>query len=158
MVFVIHWHESAMDIHVFPIPIPPPTSLSTWSLWVPFVSHQIMSFILFIYVVMKISVCNPWERPVFNPWVGKIPWRRERLPTPVFWPGECHGLYSPQGHKESDTNEGLSLSTLGTEQKGQEDTEPALKRKKNTSSLEPVEEKEEMENIWKVGFWMRTKY
>ena len=32
--FVIHWHESAMDIHVFPIPIPPPTSLSTWSLWV----------------------------------------------------------------------------------------------------------------------------
>ena len=31
MVFVIHWHESAMDIHVFPIPIPPPTSLSTRS-------------------------------------------------------------------------------------------------------------------------------
>ena len=27
------------------------------------------------------------------PWVGKIPWRRERLPTPVFWPGELHGLY-----------------------------------------------------------------
>ena len=34
MVFVIHWHESAMDLHVFPIPIPPPTSLSTRSLWV----------------------------------------------------------------------------------------------------------------------------
>jgi len=31
----------------------------------------------------------------FSPWVGKIPWRRERLPTPVFWPGEFHGLYSP---------------------------------------------------------------
>ena len=27
--------------------------------------------------------------------VGKIPWRRERLPRPVFWPGEFHGLYSP---------------------------------------------------------------
>ena len=26
--------------------------------------------------------------------VGKIPWRRERLPTPVFLPGEFHGLYS----------------------------------------------------------------
>ena len=25
-------------------------------------------------------------------WIGKIPWRRERLPTPVFWPGEFHGL------------------------------------------------------------------
>ena len=38
----------------------------------------------------------------FNPWVGKIPWRRERLPTPVFWPEEFHGLYGPWGHKESD--------------------------------------------------------
>ena len=36
-------------------------------------------------------------------WVGKIPWRRERLPTPVFWPGEFHGLYSAWGHKGSDT-------------------------------------------------------
>ena len=33
-------------------------------------------------------------------WVGKIPQRREWLPTPVFWPEEVHGLYSPQGHKE----------------------------------------------------------
>ena len=33
--------------------------------------------------------------PGFDPWVGKISWRRERLPTPVFWPGEFHGLYSP---------------------------------------------------------------
>ena len=31
------------------------------------------------------------------------PWRRERLLTPVFWPGEFHGLYSPWGCKESDT-------------------------------------------------------
>ena len=34
--------------------------------------------------------------------VGKIPWRRERLPTPIFWPGEFHGLYSPWGCKEFD--------------------------------------------------------
>jgi len=45
------------------------------------------------------------NRPGFNPWVGKIPWRRERLPTPVFWPGELHGLYSSWGCKESDTIE-----------------------------------------------------
>ena len=32
-------------------------------------------------------------RPGLDPWVGKIPCRRERLPTPVFWPGEFHGLY-----------------------------------------------------------------
>ena len=31
--------------------------------------------------------------------LGSIPWRRERLPTPVFWPGEFHGLYSPWGHR-----------------------------------------------------------
>ena len=30
---------------------------------------------------------------------------RERLPTPVFWPGEFHGLYSPWACKESDTTE-----------------------------------------------------
>ena len=32
------------------------------------------------------------RRPGFDPWVGKITWRRERLLTPVFWPGEFHGL------------------------------------------------------------------
>ena len=34
---------------------------------------------------------------------------KERLPTPVFWPGEFHGLYSPWGCKESDMTEWLSL-------------------------------------------------
>ena len=47
---------------------------------------------------------------MFNPWVGKIPWKRKRLLTPVFWPGEFHGLSSPWGHKESHTTERLSLS------------------------------------------------
>ena len=32
------------------------------------------------------------RRPGFDPWVGKIPWRRKWLPTPVFWPGEFDGL------------------------------------------------------------------
>ena len=41
-------------------------------------------------------------RPGFHPWVGKLPWRRKWQPTPVFWPGECHGRrslvdYSPWG-------------------------------------------------------------
>ena len=43
----------------------------------------------------------------FDPWVGKIPWRRKWHPTLVLWPGEFHGQrslmgYSPKGHKESD--------------------------------------------------------
>ena len=49
-------------------------------------------------------VKNP---PGFDPWVGKIPWRRERLPAREF-----HGLYSPWGCKESDSTEQLSLSHL----------------------------------------------
>ena len=50
------------------------------------------------------------RRPGFDPWVGKIPWRSQRLPTLVLWPGEFHGLYSPGDHKESDTTERLSIS------------------------------------------------
>ena len=42
---------------------------------------------------------------MWETWVLKIPWRREKLPTPVFWPGEFHGLYSLWGHRESDTTE-----------------------------------------------------
>ena len=41
----------------------------------------------------------------FDSWVGKICWKKEWLPTAVFWPGEFHGLYSPRGHKESEITE-----------------------------------------------------
>ena len=51
-------------------------------------------------------------RPGFNPWVGKILWRRERLLTWVFWPGEFHRLYSPWGRKEWDTTEQLSHTLI----------------------------------------------
>ena len=50
------------------------------------------------------------RRSWFNSWVGKIPWRRERLLTTVFWPGEFHGLSSPWSHKELDMTERLTLS------------------------------------------------
>ena len=55
-------------------------------------------------------ICLQCGRPRFDPWVRKIPWRRERLPTVVFWSGEFHGLYGPRGRKESDMTERLSLS------------------------------------------------
>ena len=38
------------------------------------------------------------RRTTFDPWVGKITWRRERPPTPVFWPGEFHGQRSLVGY------------------------------------------------------------
>ena len=50
-----------------------------------------------------------WETG-FDPWVRKIPWRREWQPTSVFLPGKSHGQrslvgYSPLGHKELDTTQ-----------------------------------------------------
>ena len=35
----------------------------------------------------KESACNAGDLGLI-PWVGKIPWRRDRLFTLVFWPGE----------------------------------------------------------------------
>ena len=56
---------------------------------------------------MRCSRCG------FNPWVGKIPWRRKWQPTPVFLPGEPHGQrglagYGPWNCKELDTTEQLN--------------------------------------------------
>ena len=42
--------------------------------------------------------CRRHKRHRFNPWVGKIPWRRAWQPTPVFWPGESHGQRSQVGY------------------------------------------------------------
>ena len=38
------------------------------------------------------------RRPGFEIWVRKIPWRRERLPTPVFLPEEFHGQRTLEGY------------------------------------------------------------
>ena len=46
------------------------------------------------------------------PGLGRFPWRRERLPTSVFWPGEFQGLYSPWGRKQSDITGQLSLISI----------------------------------------------
>ena len=80
-------------------------------------------FYLFVYVclgfpgglISKESACNAGDLgsiPGLGRSLGKIPWRRDRLPTPVFWPEEFRGLYSPWGHTESDTTERLSLSYI----------------------------------------------
>ena len=61
--------------------------------------------------------CRRRRRLGFDPWVGKIPWRRKRQPTPVFLPGEFYGQrslvgYSPRGHRESGTTEHAPISDL----------------------------------------------
>ena len=72
-------------------PLPwPGTWITTWC------SYKTLASV----PVSSLGVCS-----VMSSWVGKIPWRRERLSTPVFWPGEFQGVV-----QESDTTERLSLS------------------------------------------------
>ena len=47
-----------------------------------------------LVVQMVKNLPQSW-RPVFNPWVGKIPWRRTWQPTPVFLPGESPWTEEP---------------------------------------------------------------
>ena len=82
--------------------------------------YYISQFLLiYIYLItpgasdVKERIYLQCRRPGFNPWVGKIPWRRKWQPTPVFLPGEFHGQrslvgYSPWGHKESGMTEQLN--------------------------------------------------
>ena len=61
--------------------------------------------------------CRRHKRCGFDPWVGKIPWRRAWQLTPVFLPGESHGQRSlvgcsPWGCKELDTAERLHFHFL----------------------------------------------
>ena len=65
------------------------------------------------WLSVKESACQR-RRPGFDPWVGKIPWRRPWQPTPVSVPEESHGQrslvgYSPSGCKELDTTLQLSI-------------------------------------------------
>ena len=62
----------------------------------------------------RYRICLQCRRSRFDPWVGKIPWRRKWQPTPAFLPGEFQGQrslagYSPRGHKESDTTDWLTF-------------------------------------------------
>jgi len=63
------------------------------------------------------SACRRCERCGFDPWVGKIPWRRKGQPTPVFLPGKFHRQrslvgYSPYCREESDTTEDAHIPEL----------------------------------------------
>ena len=56
----------------------------------PYILHTKFDVSLITQLVNNLPAM--W-RPGFNPWVGKFPWGREQLPTPVLWPGEFHGLF-----------------------------------------------------------------
>ena len=65
-------------------------------------------------------ICLQCRRQIkcrFDPWVGKISWRRKWQPTLVFLPGQSHGQrslvnYRPWNRKELNTTEQLILLTF----------------------------------------------
>ena len=89
------------------------------TIWNAGLLHYRWIFTRFVYLRDHLMISIYWVQLVknlpamretwFDPWVGKNPWRRERLPTPVFWTGEFYGLYSPWGCNELNTTEWLSL-------------------------------------------------
>ena len=67
--------------------------------------HQGISRCLSVYQFSRVAQwwrihlqCKRYRRLKFDPWVGKIPWRRAWLPTPAFLPGEFHGQRSQGGY------------------------------------------------------------
>ena len=81
----------------------------TW--WIKFILFCLLNHLAFAVIHFgnlyfpggasgKEPDCQCWryKRPGFDPWVGKIPWRRAWQPLPVFLPGESHGQRSLMGY------------------------------------------------------------
>ena len=52
-------------------------------------------FLMASLITQLVKIRLQRRRPWFNSWVGKIRCRRDRPPTPAFWPGEFRGVYRP---------------------------------------------------------------
>ena len=74
--------------------------------------HQILRVDLYSSVG-KSSACNVGDLGLI-PGLGRSSREGKGLPAPVFWPREFHGLYTPQGLKESDMTGWLSLNLFCT--------------------------------------------
>ena len=75
-----------------------------------------------------------------DPWVGKILYRREWRPTPIFLPRKLHGQrsqvgYNPWGHREPDMTEQLSLHTKDVQKSSTE--KPTMKQHKAVLKVKP---------------------
>ena len=70
--------------------------------------------ILFMKWLRLQRICLQCGRPGFDPWVGKIPWRRKWQPTPVFLPGKSHGQKSLVGYSPWGRRVRHSLATIRT--------------------------------------------
>ena len=93
--------------------IPPLEVVTEHWIWASCIILQIPTGYLILHMVAQMVKCLPYnagDPGSFNPWVGKISWRRKWQPTPVFLPGKSHGWrnlvgYSSWGHKKLDMTE-----------------------------------------------------
>ena len=97
LLHLLHWQAGSLPLAPFGKPL--------YSIWVASLVAQL------------VKICLQCRRPGFDPWVGKIPWRRKWQPTPAFLLGKSHGQRSlvgcsPWGHKESGTTERLTLTLI----------------------------------------------
>ena len=84
------------------------------------VNKHILAYVVCIRASLVAQLLmNPpaMQRPAFDPSIRKIPWRRERQPTPVLLPGKSHEWRSLVGNsswrrKESDMTERLHFHFL----------------------------------------------
>ena len=84
----------------------------------------------------KASACNAGDLGSVLE-LGRSPEERKGYPTPVFRPGEFHGLYSPWGRKESDTTEQLSLHVI-QEKVGNVSKAMEIQRKRKKAMIEII--------------------
>ena len=64
-------------------------------------------------VAQMVQCQSTIRRHLFHPWVGKIPWRRDRLPTPVFlgFPGGSDGKEATCNVEDLGSIPGLGTSS-----------------------------------------------
>ena len=90
-------------------------SLYIYFLYILFIYHIFLYWASLVAQQLRICLqCRSHRRPGFDPWVGKIPWRRAWQLTPVFFPGEspwteASGGLQSMDHIKSDTTEQLTL-------------------------------------------------
>ena len=160
--------------HAFSAPLRQPSLLrEALHPWASFIQHPMLTPVspksrrhirLVLNVVLlkisqldrgKESACQ-CRRPRLDPWVGKIPWRREWLPTPVCSPGESHGErslagHSPWGHRESNPlplpkkAAPYSFLHLGVQFRRTQHSHCSARRPPNSCPAAP--------SVWLVGGW-----
>ena len=64
------------------------------------ISHAIFGTLLYRHLGFPGRSAGQNPPAMCETWIGKIPWRREWVPTPIFCPGEFHGLYSLWGSQK----------------------------------------------------------